>query len=154
MKPSALPLHNRMKKKPSIFGKKKAEAQPAHPTVKITPVENDPIMEDREDDVDAAPAPSTPRSQPDEEERSPPAEEKADEMSVSTEEGGGDTLSTVKEEPSKEEAEEKLMEKEGSESVEQQETEEFTLDATAATSNDAGCTTPANMPAFCGCFPE
>mmetsp|Transcript_27958 Transcript_27958/g.50585 ORF Transcript_27958/g.50585 Transcript_27958/m.50585 type:complete len:188 (-) Transcript_27958:182-745(-) len=170
-----------------ILGKKGASkeeiieiADEPKPTVEITPVENDPIMEDREDadESNATPSPAASveeeKSEVDDEERSPPDEDDEEEMpvvkagdddSVMTEANeGDDALSTVKEEPSKEEAEAKAaeetappaefpVEEEESGSLAQTMDEDLTLDATeASTLHETGCTTPVHAPAFCGCF--
>lgn len=181
-------------KKPSFLGKKspkkekhqvEMDVEPAAPTVEITPVENDPIMEDREDAAEKTSTHYSPvasieeeRKQMDDiEERSPPAEEEAeeeeeelgvvkaaDDESVMTEANeADDALSTVKEEPSKEEAEEKAAEEpapvaekepEGASVTHTMDDEDLTLDATATSTvhEPVGCTTPAHTPAFCGCF--
>ena len=126
-------------------------------------------MEDREDAATSAVSVEEDRKHMDDnEERSPPAkeavEENAEDDSVFTETNDADAnhaddvLSTVKEEPSKEEAEELAptadKEQEEGASLEQtMDSEDLTLDATAtSTAHDAGCTTPAHTSAFCGCF--
>ena len=136
-------------KKPAfkIGGKKKAAKEDAisiEPTVERTP-EDDPIMEDRED------RPPSPTEGDDA--RSPP-EDAAEDASVDTE-----ALSTVKEEPSKEEAEDLTKEVEEAPkgvktiNVKAAETldEDLTLDHTAATDADPMCSAE-EVPAFCGCL--
>jgi len=79
---------------------------------------------------------------------------------------GDDGLSTVKEEPSLEEAEEKASEETGPPAEKKQEEsgsvtqtmddgddEERTMDQTAnSTLPDTGCVSPVHAPSFCGCF--
>lgn len=139
-------------------------------TIERTPMDNDPIMEDREDaPVEQAESESsTLNERYQDDERSPVADETTekpadDEDSVMTEvkdANADDALSTVKEEPSKEEAEAIEEEEEKSEhpiSVIENNAasidDTLTLDATA-TVNDVGpeCTSPPAAPAFCGCF--
>lgn len=174
-------------KKPNFLGKKspkketyEIDQEPSAPTKEKKALENDPIMEDREDAAEGTSAESVEEDRKhldDNEERSPPAEDvveededeeselaKTEDDSVMTENNDADdALSTVKEEPSREEAEEKTAEepaptaeKEQEEGVSLEQTmddEDFTLDATAtSTVHDAGCTTPAHTSAFCGCF--
>lgn len=130
------------------------------PTVQITPARDDPIMEDREDiDPSAAAVKDV-----DEDDRCPPEGDKygsnepigvvqdvTDDDSVMTEPtaDNADALSTVKEEPSKEEAE-LMAEKATSASATGEATmEEETLDETTLGSSSS----PANqLSAFCGCF--
>lgn len=197
------------------------EEADSEPTVEITPVESDPIMEDREDAEETNVAPSRSnggeitettddeRSPPDdtEAEPEPEAEEKAaeavaelgakpkaestakaaeDESVVTDAEAeatGDDALSTVKEEPSKEEDEEKSAgevatppsEKEPearatpTQTMEEDDDKDITLDATDTSVNESGCNndllktvpvqvpgcaSPVNAPAFCGCMFE
>ena len=128
------------------------------PTVQITPARDDPIMEDRED-VDPSAVEDV-----DEEDRCPPVGDKygsnepigvvqdvTDDDSVMTEPtaDNADALSTVKEEPSKEEAE-LMAEKATSASATREATmEEETLDESTLGSSSS----PANqLSAFCGCF--
>jgi len=170
-------------KKPNFLGKKspkkkdEIDDEPSTPTVEITLVENDPIMEDREDAAEETSTASVEEDRnhlDDNEERSPPTEEVVEEEesevikttedeSVITETNDADdALSTVKEEPSKEEAEEKATEEptlaaekeqEGASLEHTMDDEDLTLDATAtSTIHDAGCTTPVHTSAFCGCF--
>mmetsp|Transcript_26807 Transcript_26807/g.57007 ORF Transcript_26807/g.57007 Transcript_26807/m.57007 type:complete len:237 (+) Transcript_26807:105-815(+) len=177
------PSFRRKTKKERVEKEETVEADEL-PTVQITPVENDPIMEDREDaeETNAAPAPSLSAEeerQVEDDERSPPADDEAepepeaeaevepeaeepalkgiDDDSVMTEakEAVDDALSTVKEEPSKEEAEEKAAEESAPPAEKDQEDsatldhtlddedgEDLTMeDATATTFNDTGCAT-------------
>mmetsp|Transcript_29352 Transcript_29352/g.62366 ORF Transcript_29352/g.62366 Transcript_29352/m.62366 type:complete len:156 (+) Transcript_29352:115-582(+) len=145
-------------KKPTfkILGKKHKKEESTitvEPTIERTPVENDPIMEDREDADNVAQMEE--ERHPTNDERSPPA----DDGSVLTE--VNDDLSTVKEEPSKEEAEEdaaqesaphareqdtpSFVEKDTSPSMD----ESLTLDAAITGPGDLS---PVHTPAFCGCF--
>lgn len=158
-------------KKPNFLGKQKPtkehceiDQEPSAPTKEKSHVEYDPIMEDREDAATSALYVEEDRKHMDDnEERSPPAEEaveeNAEDDSVFTETNDADdVLSTVKEEPSKEEAEDlaPTTDREQVEGASLEQTidgEDLTLDATAtSTVHDAGCTTPAHTSAFCGCF--
>lgn len=182
-------LKIKMKKKPSfkILGKKAKKEEykeentntitveptlvTVDPTPERTPVENDPIMEDREDKEEAA-APIEEERYPMSDERSidDAAEDLAEDESVLTEANAADDkLSTVKEEPSKEEAEEKASQESAPtakaqeeahihSSMEEKDTapsmdDTATLDATDTTINLAtGCPSPRYTPGFCGCF--
>merc|ERR1712194_450636 len=149
--------------------------KPAAPTIEMNPVENDPIMEDREDTAEETSAAHSPavsgeqgrKNEDDDEERSPPTEEEvgdededlepvkaADKESVVTEANeADDALSTVKEEPSKEEAEDKATEERAPTAGSGEHTtdgEDLTLDATATTVHEGGCTTPVHASPFCG----
>ena len=133
------------------------------PTLERTPVDDDPIMEDRED-TEEGKAPMEGERYSVSEERSSPdyaGEELADDKSVLTEANAADdALSTVKEEPSKEEdeAEEKasqesppisMVKKDATPSMD----DTLTLDATATTTNlVTGCPSPKYTQGFCGCF--
>jgi len=142
-------------------------------------------MEDREDtnETDASSEPSAEEERNGvEDERTPPVDDEAegvvkaaDDVSVVTEnaEDADDALSTVKEEPSREEETETTEEpekatseepaseeaarpvEEEQESISLEQTADFTLDATAATieEQERGCISPVYAPpAFCGCF--
>lgn len=134
------------------------------PTIERIPEaeENDPIMEDREDaDETNVVAQEAERYTLDDDERSPPA----DDGSVLTETNASkNDLSTVKEEPSKEEeAEEKavLAEEEAAPTADEEDTLEDTPSYVEKKESmmdesltlDAPYVSPTNNPAFCGfCF--
>jgi len=179
-------------KKPSfkIRGKKNQKeeiieiAEEPKLTVETTPVEveNDPIIEDREDadETNATPSPSASveeeTNEMDDEERSPPDDDEAVVMASDDDEAvvkaadddsAMTDLSTVKEEPSNEETEENAAEEIAEEAAppaekEQDECasftqmmdrEDLTLDAsTISTLHETGYTKLVHAPAFCGCF--
>mmetsp|Transcript_38617 Transcript_38617/g.65967 ORF Transcript_38617/g.65967 Transcript_38617/m.65967 type:complete len:194 (-) Transcript_38617:207-788(-) len=153
------------------------------PVPQISSAGSDPIMEEREDAENSTPSPAASAEEPNNEnveddERTPPEEGRTspmeldsaikagDDGSVMTEkdenEGGDDVLSTVKEEPSKEEAEEKAVAdgvpstiKEHDESLAQTNEEDVTIDTNPTEMPDisAACNSPTQaQAAFCGCF--
>lgn len=195
---AASPFKRRGSKRDKVEMGKKEEPVEAVETVKVneeanvetTPVDIDPIMEDREDaeETNANPSRSVEeeRNEVDDDERSPPDDDevdpepepeappepaamKMDDESVMTEANApvDETLSTVKEEPSKEEeeeteekvaeepapADEKQQGDSGSmtQTLELDDDEDITMDATATTMQETGCVTPVHAPAFCGC---
>ena len=151
-----------------LRGKKAKKEEDANTTIVVEPtlertpepIEDDPIMEER-DDAGKADLMEEERHPMSGDERSP-VEEEAEEGSVMTEDPkADDVLSTVKEEPSKEEEADLLTTADEtpvenvqveddkampSESVE--DTLTYTVDGTA----DLGCPTPKSTPIFCGCF--
>jgi hypothetical protein len=149
-------------KKFHIRGKKdKAIASEPEPAVEEeVQIDSDPIMEEREDANESDGVPSEESRGSDE--RSPPAAEsqEAEQKVVDSSEptdnandAGKVSPPTVVEEPVKEEASDVAKPADDvPKDIAQSLDEDMTLDADATSFQDEGCHTPANTPAFCGCF--